>query len=280
MTTCYSAMKKILIILLLLPSLSWAQLDFDAAINAVSKRISFKIYSHEKSKVAVANLNDHLGKVNELGGLVAEEVTVALLKHSHGFEVMDRMHLESIFKEHKLAMGGLMNDSTIIQLGRLESVEVVVTGTLVRLGGKYKITLKAIDTETAMVIAADKEYFRAEAYLDDYYGLETGGTPGPVTPLPLPLPVVDDCGGGGFGSIEILNHTTHSVKFQIDCGFAGREACIGRRTIELRTGGKEEIVQVCEGSVAYRAIDRDTGRILEEGTLYLKSCQRRIVTLK
>lgn len=277
-------MKKILIILLLLPSLAWAQLDFDDAINSVSKRISFKIYEQEKSKVAVANLNDHLGKPNELGGLVAEEVTVALLKHSHGFEVMDRTHLEAIFKEHKLAMGGLMNDSTIIELGKLESVEVVIVGSIVRLGGKYKITVKAIDTETAMVIAADKEYFRAERYLDDYYGLDTGVSPDPDPirphPDPDPLPVVDDCEGGGYGYIEVANHTTSDIKFQIDCGFSGKEACIGRRSMELRSGYKDELKQVCMGNVAYRAIDRSTGKIVDEGTIYLKQCQRKIITLK
>lgn len=270
---------------MLVPSLVYGQLDFDAAIDAVSKRISFKIYEQEKTKVAVANLNDHLGKANELGGLVAEEVTVSLLKHSHGFEVMDRSHLEAIFKEHKLAMGGLMNDSTIIELGKLESVEVVITGTLVRLGGKYKITVKAIDTETAMVIAADKEYFRAEKYLDDYYGLDTGiGDPAdpidPIDPHPDPIPVKDDCDSGRYGYIEVENQSGSRVKFQVDCGFSGKEACIGRRSIELNSGYRDEVKQICTGNVAYRAIDVRTGKIVEEGTIYLKSCQRKIITLK
>jgi TolB-like protein len=253
-----------------------AQFDFDAAIDLLGKRVARKIYEQGKSKVAVANLYDHHGEENELGMLVSEELTVSMLKHSLGFEVMDRAHLAAIFSEHKLALGGLMNDSTIIQLGRLESVEVLITGTVVKLGDKYKVTVKALDTETAMVIAADKEYFSSERYLDAYYGIAST-LPDPIVPDPVVI-IEDDCSKGRFGSIYMVN--TKSLPLLVSLSHSSASSsCRDEYSVEIPAGGSHRVTSFCSGNVNYLARDSYSGNILGEGTIYLYSCSEKSVKL-
>ena len=103
---------------------------------------------------------------------------MAFVHHALGFEVMDRSHLKAIFAEHRMALGGLMNEESLIELGRLESVDVIVTGTIARLSDRYKITVKAHDTETASLLAADRAYCARTLDLDAAFsGLSHGLTP-------------------------------------------------------------------------------------------------------
>lgn len=272
--------KLFLLATLCVPALLSAQLDFDTAIDVVGKRISFKIYEQEKTKVAVANLVDHLGEANELGGLISEEMTVSLLKHSRGFEVMDRAHLQAIIEEHKLALGGLMNDSTIIELGRLESVQVVITGTVVRLGKKYKVTMKALDTQSGMVIAADREYFVAEKYLDDYYGLDSG-TPDPHDPDPDPDPVkppLSDCATGNHGTVYIKNQKDHPVMVTLECNTPGAR-CKDKITFEVAAGATNHVRGICAGNVNFMIKNPFSREEITKGTLYMKACAERAIKI-
>lgn len=272
-------MKKIfLIALMCVPAYLSAQMDFDAAIDAVGKRISFKIYEQEKSKVAVANLVDHLGAPNELGGLISEEMTVSLLKHSRGFEVMDRAHLAAIIEEHKLALGGLMNDSTLIELGRLESVEVVITGTITRLGNRYKVTIKALDTQSGMVVAADREYFEAEKFLDEYYGLDSG-IGDPLDPNPDPVkPSVGDCATGKHGMVYVQNSRSHDVKVTLEANNPSG-SCEGRISFEVKAGETNHVRGICAGNVTYTIVHAVSFESLNRGTLYMKACGERAIKL-
>lgn len=256
-----------------------AQLDFDSAIDAVGKRISFKIYEQERTKVAVANLVDHLGNANELGGLISEEMTVSLLKHSLGFEVMDRGHLAAILEEHKLALGGLMNDSTLIELGRLESVEVVITGTITRLGERYKVTIKALDTQTGMVVAADREYFQAEKFLDDYYGLDTGIPDPDPDPRPIPIkPAMSDCATGKHGTIYVQNSRPYDVTVTLEATDP-KSSCKGRISFEVKAGETNHIRGICSGNITYQIAKTSTRGHINKGTIYMKPCGERAIKL-
>lgn len=276
-------MRQLLFILMLSsPILGLAQLDFDTALDVLGNHISNKVYLQEKSKVAVANLVDHLGEENELGSLISEELTVALLKHSRGFEVMDRDHLQAIFEEHKLAMGGLMNDSTLIQIGKMESVEVIITGSIVKLGNRYKVTIKALDTETAMVIAADKEYFTAERYLDEYYGIET--PLGPIGPEPVescpvdPKPVLAPRHDEGYGTVYVNNAQPFPLLLSLK-NSNPKTTCKDYVTFEVRSGHTVHVKGMCKGNVEYEARNGYTGEVVSQGTVYLKTCSEKVVRL-
>ena len=138
---------------LLLPGFAGAQ-GYENEIQNLSVKMAQKLVNSGKSKIAVVDFTDLKGNVTELGRFIAEEFSVALLESSQGFEVLDRTHLQSILKEHKLSETGLIDPQTARKLGQFAGVDALVTGTITPLGESVRLAVKVLDVESAKVISA------------------------------------------------------------------------------------------------------------------------------
>jgi TolB-like protein len=127
---------------------------YEAEINKLSATMAQKIAIAKKAKVAVVDFTDLQGDVTELGRFIAEEFSVAIAGAGKGFKVVDRTHLKSIIKEHKLSATGIIDPKTARKLGKIAGVEALVTGTLTPFGDTVRIAVKILDTATAEVIDA------------------------------------------------------------------------------------------------------------------------------
>lgn len=256
-----------LLFALLLPATWNAQDGLDACLDKLGKSLTLKLASLEKNHVAVSDLVTLAGDSNLLGMTASEEVTVAFVHHALGFEVMDRSHLKAIFAEHRMALGGLMNEESLIELGRLESVDVIVTGTIAQLSDRYKITVKALDTETASLLAADRAYCARTPDLDASFS----GMPHSLKPPsdPKPVPMVD-CASHKTGKLHVVNHTDRTVtlKVRAECGTA--------QTHALSPGESMTMNGLCAGLVQWSAMGADWRKA---GTVFLHTCEERKVQL-
>ncbi len=82
---------------------------YEKEINGLAEKIADKIASSGVKKVAVVDFTKIGGDVTELGRFIAEEFSVALAESGKEFQVVDRTHLKSIIKEHKLSETGLID---------------------------------------------------------------------------------------------------------------------------------------------------------------------------
>jgi TolB-like protein len=129
---------------------------YEAEINKLSATMAQKIAAAKKSKIAVVDFTDLQGDVTELGRFIAEEFSIAIAGAGKGFRVVDRTHLNSIIKEHKLSATGIIDPKTARKLGKIAGVEALVTGTLTPFGDTVRIAVKILDTATAEVIDAKR----------------------------------------------------------------------------------------------------------------------------
>lgn len=265
---------------LLLASSGFGQTSFDEALDDLSKKLALRITPLEKHHIAVSDLVTLKGDSTALGMMAAEELTIGLVHHALGFEVMDRAHLRAIFDEHKLAMGGLLSEEGLIELGKLESVDVVVTGTITALPDRYKITVKALDTETAGVIAAERTYCLREAWLDALFGIDSPVRPPakPADPIdPKPIKPTLPCDVSGTGQIQFTNQRGDDLTVQISCeGSSG--SCEPKQKLVVRSGTTQKSAPVCSGIVHYALFDSYGKSVGKGGTLYLSPCDVKPVT--
>ena len=133
---------------LMLSGVAGAQ-GYESEIGNLSAKMAQKIVNSGKRSIAVVDFTDLKGNVTELGRFIAEEFSVALLESSQGFEVLDRTHLQSILKEHKLSETGLIDPQTARKLGQFAGVDALVTGTITPLGESVRLAVKVLDVETA-----------------------------------------------------------------------------------------------------------------------------------
>jgi TolB-like protein len=129
---------------------------YEKEIKALSASLAENIITSGKKSVAVVDFADLQGNVTELGRFLSEEFSVALSESGKRFEVMDRAHLNSILKEQKFSLSGLVDPKTVQKIGALAGVECLVTGTLTPFGDSIRIAVKVLDTSTARVIGGSR----------------------------------------------------------------------------------------------------------------------------
>jgi TolB-like protein len=123
-------------------------------IQKLASEMSAVIGESGKKAIAVADFTDLDGQTTKLGRFLAEEFSVALAASGQGFQVIDRLHLKSLIREHELSESGVIDTSTAQKLGNIAGVEALITGTLTPFGDTIRVTAKILDTETARIIGA------------------------------------------------------------------------------------------------------------------------------
>lgn len=136
---------------LLIPQIGMA---YEQEIQRLSSSMAEKISKAGKKTVAVVDFTNLQGQVTELGRFLAEEFSVAIAGAEKGFEVVDRTHLKTLLKEHKLSTSDVMDPSTAKKLGQIAGVDALITGTITPFGDSVRLSVKILDTATAKVVSA------------------------------------------------------------------------------------------------------------------------------
>lgn len=129
--------------------------------------------------VAVADFTDLQGNITELGRFLAEQVSVALAGSGRAIMVVDRTHIRTLLREHKLSETGLIDPATAKELGKMTGVEALITGTLTPFGDTVEITMKVLHTETARIIDASSQSLAKTKTFEEL--LERGIQTGPIS---------------------------------------------------------------------------------------------------
>lgn len=163
-------------------------LAYEKEINAISATMAEKIAASGKKTIAVVDFTDLEGNVTKLGRFLAEEFSVSLADAGKGFEVVDRTHLKSIIKEHKLSSTGIIDSSTARKLGKIIGVESLITGTITPFGDTIRIAVKILDTTTAKIIGASRVNLAKIGALVDLDSEITTPDRVPMAPKPVSTP--------------------------------------------------------------------------------------------
>jgi sugar transport system substrate-binding protein len=175
--------------------------DLDAKIDTLTTQIISNMTQNSRTTIAIIEFSEFDGKVTALGKYIAEELTNRLFM-TKKFQVVERELLNKVLQEHKLNLTGLVDASSIKELGKILGVSAIVSGTVSDLGDSVKINARLIDTETANILAvAGVEVAKSKAVdlLLSKVITESNRTdsnesiPTPTPPLviiPTPIPVV------------------------------------------------------------------------------------------
>lgn len=150
-------MKKIFFALIMTSIffyLSNLSIAYEKEIKNLSSIMAENITRAGMKKIAVVDFVDLQGNITELGRFIAEEFSVNLAGAKKGFRVVERTHLKTILKEHKLALTGVIDPTTAKKLGQIAGVDALVTGTITPFGESVRLAIKVLDTATGDVIDA------------------------------------------------------------------------------------------------------------------------------
>ena len=140
--------------LVLLLALASPALGYEQQVHQLSRDLAGQLGIRGAKKVAVVDFTDLRGDVNELGRFLAEELSVALNQAAEGFQVIDRTRLQVVFAEHRLGASGLIAPEDAKRLGQLVGADVLVSATMTPFGESVRLSVKALETETAVLVAS------------------------------------------------------------------------------------------------------------------------------
>lgn len=124
--------------------------------NAVLKICESLIYDLPKNKtIAVLSVSS---RDRNTATFVVEEIEFQLVD-SKEFKVVDRATLDKIRTEQNFQLSGEVDDRSAVSIGKLLGANIVITGSISGSGTSQRITIKALDVQTAQIITMARESF-------------------------------------------------------------------------------------------------------------------------
>ena len=131
----------------------------DKEIPVIAGKLAKTLVEKKRKKVATVDFVDLQGRPTELGRFLAEQLSVELV-NVEGISVVDRANIKIILAEHKLTEEGLVKPENAKKLGEFAGVDAILIGTVTSLDERIFLTVKAVLTDTAEVVAAAKTTFQ------------------------------------------------------------------------------------------------------------------------
>jgi TolB-like protein len=75
-------------------------------------------------------------------------------------DLVDRAHMEQVLQEQELQMSGCTSQECAVQVGKLLSAQLMVTGSLSSLFGEYVLSVSLVDVETARLLLSETKKVR------------------------------------------------------------------------------------------------------------------------
>lgn len=125
----------------------------------------FLLFSLLQAQIKVAVIDFSGNKFWTNDSKIVTEIIMAELATSKKVSVAERSELKKVLNEHGLNLTGVVNPDEAAQLGQFMALNKLITGSLGKLGGKYVITAKMIDIESAKIELAVTETLQDNSML-------------------------------------------------------------------------------------------------------------------
>jgi len=124
--------------------------------DALNKICEALINDLPKNKtIAVLSISS---RNRDIATFVIEELEFQLVD-SREFRVVDRATLDKIRSEQNFQLSGDVDDSSAVSIGKMLGANIVITGTVSGSGTSQRLTVKALDVQTAQIITMAREAF-------------------------------------------------------------------------------------------------------------------------
>lgn len=137
-------MKKSLLSFFFLFTILWAS-------------VSAQETADEINLIAVMELS--ISGISGSEALVLTDFISSLVQKTGRFRVIDRAEQEKLLKEQEFSLSGCVDESCIIEAGKMLAAKYIITGSTGSFGERYLLNLKLLDVETSEAINTASGYY-------------------------------------------------------------------------------------------------------------------------
>jgi TolB-like protein len=128
-----------------------AQSISESDVDLLSAELSKQAIARNTLKLAVLDFTES-NSITDFSLAVSEELRIHMAVNNASLTIVDRAATERVMEEQRLSSNPLFDENKAATLGKLVSADAIVTGTLIRQGGNWRVTAKMISVETGAVI--------------------------------------------------------------------------------------------------------------------------------
>ena len=158
---------------------------YEADLKAVATSLVSKLEEAHQHSGTVLDFTDLQGSPNELGRFLAQELSDQLVSAGKKITFVDRADLQTLLRENKLSVEGLVNPELSRKLGNLIGIDTIIFGTTTPMGDKIRLSVRAVAVETGKIVASQATTLPAIGGLGELYthGVANAPTVGEATPV-------------------------------------------------------------------------------------------------
>jgi hypothetical protein len=212
---------------------------------------------------------DPAGDANSgIRNIVREQISSHLV-NSRGYEVLERSLLNRVLEEHRLQVGGLIEDDQIVEMGRLMGAEIAIVPSVTTMGSNFFLSIKKINIQTARIESQrtgqsqrgfDDLIAVVERVLEGVIGVSLTNSPAMVSARPAVIHFYRPYATSRWAA----NREGYDVVF--DGEVVGQAASGWRRSVTTNSFGRKTISAQIEGRRAEVRI------YVEPGGVYYVRC--------
>jgi len=124
-------------------------------LTTLAEQLAKSLIKEKHVRVTALDFTDIRGRPNELGVYLAEQFEVEMFA-TEGIKVLDRRNIARIMAEQQLTADGLIDPENAKKIGRFAGVDATFIGSVVNMDNDIVLTVKAISTETAVIVASGR----------------------------------------------------------------------------------------------------------------------------
>jgi TolB-like protein len=107
------------------------------------------------SKIAVISVSSNN---RDVSAVVVDELEYHLVS-AKKFTIVDRRTLDTIRAEQSFQMSGDVSDASAVSIGQMLGANIVITGSITGTGTNQRLSIKALDVQTAQIVTMVRETF-------------------------------------------------------------------------------------------------------------------------
>jgi len=122
-----------------------------ALIQEAGRAIGSCLQDRDNVKIAVTGIRTLDGTANGLTMWLADSLTSGLAQNKD-LHVLERGRLQEIVKENRLSFNDLFDQDKAVKVGRFLNANVIINGTLTKMGKYFNLNLRAVECEKGEIV--------------------------------------------------------------------------------------------------------------------------------
>jgi TolB-like protein len=155
----------------------YSQKILSEGIKDLATQIATNVSKEKKQRIAILPFRELDGMPTVLSTFIPEELVTDLFTIG-GIEIVERAMLDRLLGEIKLGQSGVIDPETAKKVGKIASVDAIVTGSITDLQSYVAINCRLIDTQTGRIFGAAQAKIVKDDDLRKIMGASLPGSPG------------------------------------------------------------------------------------------------------